>query len=78
MAGSEDPNPSESGALRAQAILELGAAPQFLEFDAVSISTQDPEHLIVTLADSTGRSLTLKLPRGELKRLLNWRLLMSL
>ncbi|PZW46834.1 hypothetical protein C8P66_108113 [Humitalea rosea] len=64
--------------LRAQAILDLKGETTMMEFDAISISTDDPEHLVVALADGAGRSLTLLLPRGEVKRLLNWRMLMSL
>ncbi len=65
-------------ALRARAVFDLGAGPAEHAFDAVSISTEDPESLIVALADSEGRHLSIILPRQELKKLLDWRLLMSL
>ena len=71
-------NSPDGKALRAKAVLDRGGAPEVLEFDAVSISTDDPENLIVTLADAQGHTLTLLLPRNELKRLLDWRTLMSL
>lgn len=64
--------------LQAKAILDRGGTTEVLEFDAVSISTDDPENLIVALADAQGHTLTLLLPRRELKGLLNWRTLMSL
>jgi len=66
-------------ALRAQAILDLGEGePKVMDFDAVSIGTEDPENLVVALADAQGRTLTLLLPRREVKALFNWRMLMSL
>ncbi len=65
-------------ALRAQAVLDRGAGPEVLAFDAVSIGTDDPDNLVVALADSAGHTLTLLLPRAEVKKLLSWRLLMSL
>ena len=64
--------------MQAKAILDRDGAPKILEYDAVSISTDDPENLIVALADAQGHTLTLLLPRRELKRLLDWRTLMSL
>jgi hypothetical protein len=76
--GAEVPPPAAGTAMRARAVLDRGAAPEVLEFDAVSISTDDPDHLVVALANAAGHSLTLLLPRRELKQLLNWRMLMSL
>lgn len=71
-------HPQAGSALRAQAVLDLGEGPRTLSFDAVSISTEDPATLVVALADTEGRSLTLLLPRAEVKRLLDWRTLLSL
>jgi hypothetical protein len=65
-------------ALRARAILDLGEAPVTLEFDAVTINTDSPDTLVVALADAQGRTLTLLLPKQEVKKLLSWRTLMSL
>jgi len=64
--------------LRAQAVLDLGEGPRTVSFDAISISTDDPATLVVALADAEGRSLTLLLPRAEVKRLLTWRTVLSL
>lgn len=66
------------GALRAQAVLDRGKGREVLDFDAVSISTDDPANIVVALADQQGRTLTLVLPRQEVKRLLSWRTLLSL
>jgi hypothetical protein len=72
-------DPTASGAaLRAKAVLDRGTGPELLEFSAVSITTDDPEHLVVALADEAGHSLTLLLPKREVKRLLNWKMLMAL
>ena len=75
---AKDPAEAPGGALRAQAILDRGDGPEVLQFDAVSISTDNPATLAVALADREGRTLTLVLPRAEVKRLLTWRTLMSL
>ncbi|MCS6892244.1 MAG: hypothetical protein RMK64_08005 [Rhodovarius sp.] len=64
--------------IRAEAVLVRDGATETLAFDAITISTEDPERLIVALADASGCSLTLLLPRQELKRLLGWRKLLSL
>ncbi len=66
------------GTLRAQAVLDRGNGPEILDFDAVSLSTDDPASIVVALADGQGRTLTIILPRAEVKRLLSWRTLMSL
>lgn len=77
MTHSGDARPAPDGsALRAQAILDRGGAPEVFDFDAVSVSTDDPETLVVALADAQGRTLTLMLPRKELKGLLSWRMLL--
>ncbi len=64
--------------LRARAILDLDGEPKELEFAAISLNTDNPEMLVVALADDQGRTLTLLLPRAEVKSLLSWRTLMSL
>jgi hypothetical protein len=78
LAGSDSSEAAAGGALRAQAVLESGEGRQVFDFDAVSVSTDDPARVIVALADRDGRTLTLLLPRAELKRLLNWRSLIGL
>lgn len=78
MTQSEAAKAPDSTALRARAILDRGGAPETLDFDAISISTDDPETLVVALADAEGRTLTVLLPRRDLKGLLNWRMLLSL
>jgi hypothetical protein len=71
------PDTGDTG-LRARAILDLGDAPVTLDFDAVTVNADQPDTLIVALADARGRTLTLLLPKQEVKKLLNWRTLMSL
>jgi hypothetical protein len=66
------------GGITAQAVLDRGAGPEVMAFDAVSINTEDPASVVVALADREGRTLTIVLPRQELKRLLSWRMVMSL
>ncbi|WP_027285268.1 hypothetical protein [Rubritepida flocculans] len=78
MAGSDSSEAAGGGALRAQALLESDGETRRFEFDAVSVNTDDPARVIVALADREGRTLTLLLPRAELKRLLNWRSLIGL
>ena len=78
MTGPDSTTPSAGGALRAQAVLDLGQGPQAMEFDAVSLNLDDPASVVVALADRQGRTLTLVLPRQQLKGLLSWRTLMSL
>lgn len=68
----------EEASVRAEAILDLGRGPETLVFDAVSFNTDDPASVVVALADREGRTLTLVLPRAEVKRLLNWRSLLAL
>ncbi|MCX8132889.1 MAG: hypothetical protein N3D18_02870 [Roseococcus sp.] len=78
MGGSDSSEAAAGGTLRAQAVLEGAGETQVFDFDAVSVNTDDPARLIVALADRSGRTLTLLLPRAELKRLLNWRSLLGL
>lgn len=66
------------GTLRATAILDLGKSRTELSFDAVTVNTDSPDVLVVAMADAKGRTLTLLLPRAELKKVFNWRMLMSL
>jgi len=46
--------------------------------DAVSVSLDDPNLLIVALADAAGATLTVILPRRELRSVLSWRDLLSI
>jgi hypothetical protein len=80
MAGTGEATDPQGGgaALRARAILDLGDGARTLDFDAVTVNTDDPQTLVVALADAAGRSVTLLLPRAELKRLVSWRTLLSL
>lgn len=62
----------------ATVMLSLGRTKGTHEFDEVSISTDDPAHITVLLSAEDGRKIAVMLPRAEVKRLLNWRMIMSL
>lgn len=62
----------------ATVMLSLGRTKGTHEFEELSISTDDPAHITVLLSSEDGRKIAVMLPRTEVKRLLNWRMIMSL
>ncbi|NKE48607.1 hypothetical protein HB662_27815 [Roseomonas frigidaquae] len=68
----------EAAKVAATVMLSLGHTKATHEFEEVSISTDDPEHVTVLLSSADGRKIAVMLPRAEVKRLLSWRMIMSL
>jgi hypothetical protein len=64
--------------LAATVMLSLGKTRGTHHFEHVSVSTDDPQHVTVVLASDDGRKIVVLLPRAEVKRLLSWRMIMSL
>jgi len=62
----------------ATVMLSLGRIRATHHFEHVSVSTDDPQHVTVVLASDDGRKIAVMLPRAEVKRLLSWRMIMSL
>lgn len=62
----------------ATVVLSLGRTRATHEFEEVSVSTDDPANVTVLLSSADGRKIAVILPRAEVKRLLSWRMIMSL
>ena len=68
----------EAAKVAATVMLSLGRAKATHEFEEVSVSIDDPAHVTVLLSAADGRKISVLLPRAEVKRLISWRMLMSL
>jgi hypothetical protein len=62
----------------ATVMLALGRTKATHQFEEISVSTDDPSHVTVLLSSADGRKISVMLPRAEVKRLISWRMLMSL
>ncbi|MCZ8147129.1 MAG: hypothetical protein O9325_04640 [Roseomonas sp.] len=74
----EEPPTPEPAKVAATVMLSLGRTKATHEFEEVSVSTDDPAHVTVLLSSADGRKIAVLLPRAEVKRLLSWRMIMSL
>jgi len=74
----DDGSASEATKVAARVMLSLGRTKATHEFEEVSVSTDDPAHVTVLLSSEDGRKIAVILPRAEVKRLLSWRMIMSL
>ena len=68
----------EAAKVAATVMLSLGRTKATHEFEEISVSTDDPAHVNVLLSSADGRKIVVMLPRAEVKRLLSWRMIMSL
>lgn len=68
----------DAAQVAATVMLSLGKTKATHQFEHVSVSTDDPQHVTVVLASDDGRKIAVMLPRAEVKRLLSWRMIMSL
>ncbi|MBR0683037.1 hypothetical protein GXW74_21270 [Roseomonas eburnea] len=76
---TKDDEANTTGAkVAATVMLSLGRSKATHEFEEVSVSTDDPAHVTVLLSSADGRKIAVMLPRAEVKRLLSWRMIMSL
>jgi len=74
----DDAAAPEATKVAATVMLSLGRTKATHEFEEVSVSTDDPAHVTVLLSSADGRKIAVMLPRAEVKRLLSWRMIMSL
>lgn len=74
----DDADEREPAKVAATVMLALGRAKATHEFEEISVSTDDPSHVTVLLSSADGRKISVMLPRAEVKRLISWRMLMSL
>ncbi len=74
----DDDKAPEAAKVAATVMLSLGRTRATHEFEEISVSTDDPEHVTVLLSSADGRKIAVMLPRAEVKRLLSWRMIMSL
>ena len=75
---TEDNKDQSSSRVAATVMLSLGRTKATHEFDEVTISTDDPTQVTVMLSAADGRKIAVLLPRSEVKRLITWRMIMSL
>lgn len=68
----------EAAKVAATVMLSLGRNKATHEFEEISVSTDDPANVTVLLSSADGRKISVMLPRAEVKRLISWRMLMSL
>lgn len=73
-----DAGAPEPTKVAARVTLSLGRSRATHEFEEISVSTDDPSHVTVLLSSADGRKISVMLPRAEVKRLISWRMLMSL
>jgi hypothetical protein len=59
-------------------VLELGRASGTYDFEQITVATDDPVNLSITLANSDGKSIKVMLPRAQVRKLLTWRMLVNL
>lgn len=71
-------NDSSGTPISAHVELELGRIAGRYEFEQIAVATDDPKNLSITLANSDGTSIKVMLPRAEVRKLLTWRMLISL
>jgi hypothetical protein len=64
--------------LAAQVALQLGQVTGSYKFKQITVSTIDPENLLITLAGSDGKWIKVSLPRAQLRKILTWRMLVGL
>jgi hypothetical protein len=64
--------------IAARAVLDLGRVSGTYEFEQITVATDDPVNLSITLANSDGKSIKVMLPRAEVRKLLTWRMLVNL
>jgi hypothetical protein len=74
----DDVGAPQPAKVAATVMLALGRTRATHEFEEISVSTDDPSHVTVLLSSADGRKISVMLPRSEVKRLLSWRMLMSL
>jgi hypothetical protein len=74
----EDASSQPTSKVAATVMLSLGRNKATHEFDEVTVSTDDPAHVTVMLSAADGRKIAVMLPRSEVKRLISWRMIMSL
>jgi 2-succinyl-5-enolpyruvyl-6-hydroxy-3-cyclohexene-1-carboxylate synthase len=69
---------SSGTAISARVALELGRISDTYDFEKIAVATDDPKSLSITLSNSDGTSIKVMLPRAEVRKLLTWRMIMSL
>jgi len=74
----DDASSQPTSKVAATVMLSLGRNKATHEFDEVTVSTDDPAHVTVMLSAEDGRKIAVMLPRSEVKRLISWRMIMSL
>jgi 2-succinyl-5-enolpyruvyl-6-hydroxy-3-cyclohexene-1-carboxylate synthase len=76
-AGGAGEPPAEAP-VAATVMLALGRTKGTHRFEHLAVSTDDPAHVTVVLSNDDGHKIAVMLPRAEVKRLLTWRMIMSL
>jgi hypothetical protein len=64
--------------IAAHVLLDLGRIRGAYDFEKIAVATDDPKNLSITLANPDGTSIQVMLPRSEVRKLLTWRMLVSL
>lgn len=64
--------------LAARVDLELGASTGRYEFEHIAVNTDDAAFVTVVLSSDDGRRISVMLPRAQVRKLLTWRLILSL
>lgn len=75
--GGADADPA-AAPVAATVMLSLGKTRGTQQFEHIAVSADDPAHVTVVLSSEDGRKIAIMLPRAEVKRLLSWRMIMSL
>jgi hypothetical protein len=75
---TEEVGSSQPAKVAATVMLSLGRTEATHQFEEISVSADDPSHVTVLLSSADGRKIAVMLPRAEVKRLISWRMLMSL
>lgn len=64
--------------LAARVELELGTSSGTHDFEHIAVNTDHAAFVTVVLSNDDGRRITVMLPRAQVKKLLTWRMILSL
>ena len=68
----------DSTSLAARVDIKLDAFEGRHDFEHIAVDTDDPAYVTVVLSGDDGQSLKVMLPRAQVKKLLTWRMILSL